>query len=85
MNNMIGGKQFIITWHVDNLKISHVNKELVDEMIEWTKGLYGQDMRIYIGKKHYYLVMMLNFSVRGQVTVPMVDYLKEVISNFEEV
>ena len=47
VNKMIFGKQFPITWHVENLKLSHVDKKLVDKMIECMKGLYGQDMLIY--------------------------------------
>ena len=81
---MIGGKQFTITWNVDVSNISHVNKELVDKMIEWMKGLYGQYMKISRGKKHDYLGMMLDLSVRGQFAVAIVDYPKGVISDFEE-
>ena len=52
VNKTINGKQFTITRHVDDLKLSHVDKEVVDEMINWTKSLYGNDMRISKGKKH---------------------------------
>ena len=61
---MIGGKQFTITWHVDDLKLSHVDKKVIDEMIKWIKGLYIQDMRISRGEKHDYLGMILDLSVR---------------------
>ena len=79
VNKMIGGKEFTITWHVDNLNISHVDKKVVDKMIKWMKGLYVQDMWIYIGKNHDYLGMIIDFSVRGKVSVTMVDYLKGII------
>ena len=72
VNKMIGGKEFTITWHVDNLNISHVDKKVVDKMIKWMKGLYVQDMWIYIGKNHDYLGMIIDFSVRGLVAVIMV-------------
>ena len=85
VNKKINGKKFTINWHVDDLKLSHVDKEVVDKMIVWMKGLYGNDMRIYRGKKHYYLGMNLELSVKGQVEVTMVEYLKGVISDFEEV
>ena len=49
---MIGGKQFTTTWNVDNLQLSHVDKKVVDQMIEWMKGLYGNGMRISRGNKH---------------------------------
>ena len=79
VNKMINGKQFTITWHVDDLKLSHVDKKVVDKMIKWMKGLYGQDMRISRGKKNYYLGIIIDFSVRGKVSVTMVDYLKGII------
>ena len=44
-------------------------------------GLYGNEMRISIGKNHDYLGMNLKFSVKGKVAVTMVDYMKEVISD----
>ena len=85
VNNTINVKQLTITWHVDYLKLSHVDTGVVDKMIEWMNGLYGNGMLISRGKKHDYLGMNLDFSVKGQVAVNMVDYLKGVISDFEEV
>ena len=79
------GNTFTITWHVEDLKSSHINKEVVYKMIEWMKGLYVQEMIVYRGKKHDYLRILLELSVRGQVAVTMVDYIKRVISDFEEV
>ena len=70
---------------MENLKPSYVDKKVVDKMIKWMKGLYGQDMRVSRGKNHYYLRMILESSLREQVAVTMVDYLEGVISNFEEV
>ena len=76
VNKTINGKQFTITWHVDDLKLSHVEKEVVHEMIYRVKSLYGNNMRISRGKKHNYLGMNLYFSVKDQFAVTMVDYLK---------
>jgi hypothetical protein len=42
-------------------------------MIKWLKSIYGQDMRVSLGKKHDYLGMDLDFSVPGEVSVAMVD------------
>ena len=61
-----------------------MEKEVLDKIIEWMKGLYGDDMRIYRGKKHGYLGMNLDFSVKFQVAVTMLNYLKGLISDFEE-
>jgi hypothetical protein len=49
-NKMVNGKQFTITWHVDDLKLSHVDLKEVDKTIEWLKSIYGEDMRVSRGK-----------------------------------
>jgi hypothetical protein len=82
---MINGEQFTITWHVDDLKLSHVGVKEVDKTIEWLKSIYGADVRISRGKKHGYLGMDQDYSVPGEVKVTMVDYLKRVITEFPEV
>ena len=62
-----------------------MDKRVVYKIIKWMKGLYGNDMRILRGKKHDQFSMNLDFSVKVQVAVTIVDYLKGVIYDFEEV
>jgi hypothetical protein len=83
-NKVINGKQFTITWHVDDIKLSHVDVKVVDDTIIWLKIIYCEDMRVSRGKKHDYLGMDLDYSVPGEVKVTMVDYLKMVITEFPE-
>ncbi len=45
-NKTMGGRQFTITWHVDDLKLSHVNKHEVTKIIERLKSLYGEGIRL---------------------------------------
>ena len=37
-NNMIGGKQLTVCWHVDDLKISCVDANEVTKMIQWLES-----------------------------------------------
>jgi hypothetical protein len=83
-NKVINGKQFTITWHLDDLKLSHVDAKVVDDTITWLKSVYDKDMRVSRGKKHEYLGMDLDYSVQGEVKVTMIDYLKRVITEFPE-
>jgi hypothetical protein len=83
-NTVINGKQFTIKWHVDDLKLSHVHVKVIYDTITWLKSIYGEDMRVSLGKKHDYLGMDLDYSVPGEVKVTMVDYLKRVITEFLE-
>ena len=52
-----------ITWHVDSLKISHVDTYEVKKLIDWAKGIYGSHMEESGGKKKNYLGMDLGLSI----------------------
>ena len=60
-----------IVWHVDDLKISHVDANEVTEVIDWLKGIYGDNMRVSRGKVHDYLGMILDFSHKGECRITM--------------
>ena len=40
VNKMIGGKQCTILWHVDDLKISHVDQAVLDEILDRLNDRY---------------------------------------------
>ena len=40
-NKMINGKQCTIVWYVDDNKISHVDKNVVTDILEKLKGHFG--------------------------------------------
>jgi hypothetical protein len=41
-NKMIDGKQCTIVWHVDDLKISHVDGEVIEGVLDLLNGRYGK-------------------------------------------
>jgi hypothetical protein len=84
-NKVINGKQFTVVWHVDDIKMSHVDEKEVSKLITWLKSVYGEDMRVSQGKVHDYLGMTLDFTNKGEVKVTMIDYLKGVVNDFPEV
>jgi hypothetical protein len=84
-NKMINGEQFTPTWHVDDIKNSHKDSNEVTKIIEWLKGIYGDNMHVSRGLVHEYLGMKLDYKVKGEVKITMVDYLKGVIGDFPEV
>ena len=45
VNKMIDGKQCTILWHVDDLKISHEDANVVTSIIELLDGAYGSEKR----------------------------------------
>ena len=85
-NKTINGKQCTIVWHVDDLKISHVDSNVVDEVIASLKEEYGKvgEMTVRRGKIHDYLGMKLDFSKPKQFVVDMEDMIDEILSDVPE-
>ena len=77
-NKQINGKQCTIAWYVDDMKISHVDKEVVSQIIQDLEKKFGK-MSVTRGCKHKLLGMNLNFKSNRTVTIQMKDYLRESI------
>jgi hypothetical protein len=84
-NKIVNGNQFTITWHMDDLKLYHMDAGEVTKTIDWMKIIYGEDMRVSRGKKHDYLSMDLDFTNKGEVKITMIDYIKGALEEFLEV
>jgi hypothetical protein len=59
-NKVINGKQCTICWYVDDLKISHVDKDVVTQVILDIERSYGK-MTVTRGKKHTYVGMDIEY------------------------
>jgi hypothetical protein len=84
-NKTIEGSQFTLTWHVDDIKMSHKDPKEVTKVIDWLKGIYEDNMHVSRGLLHDYLGMTFDYTTKGEVKVTMVDYLKGVLGDFTEV
>mmetsp|Transcript_22128 Transcript_22128/g.61498 ORF Transcript_22128/g.61498 Transcript_22128/m.61498 type:complete len:143 (+) Transcript_22128:475-903(+) len=69
VNKIINGKQCTIAWQVDDLKISHAEESVLDDVIKQLSDKYGKKAPLTVnrGKIHDYLGIMIDFS--------MTDYL----------
>ena len=78
-NKMVGGKQLTVCWHIDDLKISHMNKQVVTKLIQQLNRLYGKEDKLTVsqGKFHHYLEMYLDYRTDGVVRIDMKKYVKE--------
>jgi hypothetical protein len=85
-NKMINRKQCTIVWHVDDLKISHVDGKVVTGIINKLDEKYGKVGKLTIrrGKVHDYLGMTLNFSQPSKVIIDMEQYIDEIFKNLPE-
>ena len=81
-NKNIAGSQCTIVWHVDDLKISHKDHNVVSDVIASLKTEYEQigKMTINRGKIHNYLGMTLDYSTAGSITIDMESYIDEVLN-----
>jgi hypothetical protein len=86
MNKMVNGKQCTIAWHVDDLKLSHVTLDVLEDIVSQINQEFGKEepLVVHRGKVHYYLVMTIDYSVEGKVTFSMVDYVKATITESPE-
>ena len=83
MNKDIDGSQCTICWHVDALKISHVDPAVVDKILRVLTSIYGP-LSVERGEKHTYLGIDLDFSVIGEVSVSMIPYMKEIVDDYPD-
>ena len=82
-NKHINGNQCTITWHVDNLKISHKSSPIVDGAIKFLESIYG-NLSITRGKLHTYLGMDMDFRAPGEVAISMIPYMQEIVDEFPD-
>ena len=68
---------------MDDLKISHVERVVVDDVIKEIESHFGK-MSVTHGNKHSYLGMEIEFIGNGKVTFLQKDHLLEVIATFGE-
>ena len=82
MNKMVNGKQLTVAWHVDDLKISHVDALAVDHFIDQMEEEFGKEAPLSKsrGKVHDYLGMVLDYSKPGKLVLNMIDYIKTVLA-----
>jgi hypothetical protein len=80
-----------ICFHVDDCKVSHRKKIVMDRMIGYLCQEYESifedgsgAMTVSRGKIHKYLGMTLDYSVPGQVKITILKYSNEIISAFDK-
>ena len=86
-NKMIDGNQCTIVWHVDDLKISHVNPDVVTDILNKLEDKYrGKEVPLTVsrGKIHDYLGMVIDYTTPGKVKFSMDQYIEEMLNELPE-
>ena len=85
-NKMVNGKQLTVSWHVDDLKCSHMDPNVVSDFMKWINDTYGAigEVKVTRGKLHEYLGMKLDYIMKGQVSIDMVEHIKSMVESFPQ-
>ena len=88
-NKTINRKQLTLLWNVDDIKISHVDEQVVSDFNKWLKKTYKHIfkdgsgvIKVSHGKLYDYLVMQLDFSMQGEVKVTINPYIQAMLDEF---
>ena len=74
-------------FHVDDLKISYIDPEVVTHIITELDKRYGIIMPLSIsrGNVHDYLGITFDYTMPGKLMITMYDYINGVIDKNEEI
>ena len=75
--------QCTIVWHVDDLKISHVDPKVVDRILDYLTEQF-EELSTTRGNNHTYVGMAISFPGDGTVQIDMSPYLLEALEDFPE-
>ncbi len=79
------GNQMTVTWHVDDLKVSHVEESEVEKFGNFLKDNFEKnEVKIthHQGPVHDYLGIGLDYSEKGKFKVSMIPYLCGILDGF---
>ena len=82
-NKIVNSKQLTVVWHVNDLKISHVDKEVVTECINILDQKYGWEacgkrcpFTVHRGRTH-----TLDYSIDNKVKIDKQDYIETILED----
>ena len=86
VNKMINGQQMTVVWHIDDLKVSHVDAAEVEKFVQQIETTFGKDTPLTVsqGQVHDYLGMTLDFCTKGEVQINMEHYINMMLQDAPE-
>jgi hypothetical protein len=81
-NITINGQQCNIIWLVDNLKILHAPRKVIEDIIAQLDNKFGKEIPLTTacGKVLEYLSMMLDYSTKGNNKISKYEYIDKLLS-----
>ena len=86
VNKMVNGQQMTVVWHVDDLKVSHVDASEVEKFVRQMEETFGKDTPLTVSRRqvHDYLGMALDFRTKGEVQINMEHYIDLMLQDAPE-
>jgi hypothetical protein len=86
VNKIENGKQCTVLWHVDDLKVSHVEDSVLDGVLACLNERYGKETPLTVtrGDIHNYLGMTIDYSTDGKVVIRMEDYVENMLGDLPD-
>jgi hypothetical protein len=79
-NKIVNNSQMTIVWHVDDLKVSHVDEAVLDMEVKWLESLYGS---LIGGKSNCHTYLGIDMCFRNKkLQLSMMGYMREIIEEF---
>ena len=80
-NKIVNGNQLTVQFHVDDLKASHRDPEVLREFVNQLRKEFGKEHKLskIIRNLHNYLGITIDYSIKGKVVFTMFDYLEDII------
>ena len=82
-NKTINGKQCTIAWYVDDNKVSHVEQEVIDDIIAKIEERFPGPT-VTKGAEHTFNGIKMRFMKGKKDAINMRDYILEIIDDFGE-
>lgn len=85
-NKVVNGQQCTVLWHVDDIKISHADMDVVETVLAQLNAQYGKEAPLVVtrGTVHEYLGMTLDYGITGKCRICMTDYVNEILDELPE-
>ena len=81
-NKMVDGAQCTIVWYVDDIKVLHVNRKVVEDVMKELEGHFGT-LDVTYGPKQEYLGMNLEIKDK-KIIIDMTEHVDDLVDFFDE-
>eukprot|EP00804_Cyclotella_cryptica_P010749 CCRYP_005527-RA/>CCRYP_005527-RA protein AED:0.26 eAED:0.17 QI:0/0/0/1/1/1/3/0/840 len=83
-NKIVNGKQMTVVWHVEDLKVSHVDGKEITKLTIYLGRVFGPGITVNRGQRHEYLGIDFDFLEDGVARLMMSKHLEKIFEDFPE-